>query len=70
MAQIEKEEEGNKDCDDDDNTSLTANLTSRIKKFQDKIELNNAIASILLSSLFILETYDIDSRKYPAFHFF
>ena len=37
-------------------------ISMRLKRAQDKLEINNAIASICLSSLFILTTYGIDTK--------
>ena len=61
MAQIDKEEDGN--LHDEEDQSLLAALAKRIEKFLVKLEINNAIASVLLASLFILNTYDYDSRS-------
>ena len=61
LAEIEKEEDGNPARDMDERASFCKNLSIRLKKGEDNLEMNNAVASVLLSMLFVLTTYDIDS---------
>lgn len=59
LTVIEKEEDGNQGRDHEDTPSLSKNIAQRLRKFQDKLEINNAAASGMMSFLFILATYDI-----------
>ena len=48
---------------------MVKSIANRIKKYQDKLEINNAIASGALSFLFILTTYKIDSTDYVFIYY-
>lgn len=48
---------------------MAKSIANRIKKYQDKLEINNTIASGALSFLFILTTYDIESTDYVVIYY-